>query len=140
MTEQAAAALSYVPGGVLKQYIAPRTPETAALFRVNAGDNAIMVAVDPYTAEALGAWPRRDGWYDFAETIHGSLMIGTVGDRLIEIACGFGIVLIITGLYLWWPRDKKVAGGVLAPNLALKGRMLWKSLHQVVGFWSAGCC
>ncbi len=138
VTEQAAAALSYVPGGVLKQYIAPRTPETAALFRVNAGDAAVMVAVDPYKAEALGAWPRRNGWYDFAETIHGSLMIGTVGDRLIEIACGFGIVLIVTGLYLWWPRARRVDDGVLIPNLSLKGRMWWKSLHKVVGFWSAG--
>lgn len=135
LSVQADAALSAVPGGRLVQYIAPRTDDGAAVFRVNAGDASSMVAVDPYTGTALGAWERRNGLYDLASKIHGTLMIGDVGDRLIEVAAGFGIVLVVTGLYLWWPRNGKGLASVLVPALSARGRQLWKSLHVTIGFY-----
>lgn len=137
VSQQAEAALAAVPGSSLVQYIAPRTPEGAAVFRVAAGEASSMVAVDPYTGQALGSWERRNGLYDLADMIHGTLLIGDIGDRLIEIAAGFGVVLIITGLYLWWPRDGKGFASVLVPQLSARGRALWKSLHRTVGFYAA---
>lgn len=136
VSTQAEAAYGEVAGQIV-QYIAPRTPEQASLFRINQGDSSFMVAVDPYTGKALGHWDRRNGLYDLAETIHGTLLIGDLGDRLIEIASGFGIVLVVTGLYLWWPRDNKGFATVLIPQLSAKGRQLWKSLHLSVGFYAS---
>ena len=57
------------------------------------------------------------------------------GDRLIEIAAGFAIMLVVTGLYLWWPRDGRGFGSVLVPQFSAKGRQLWKSLHLSIGFY-----
>lgn len=136
VSAQAQAAFGEVAGQIV-QYIAPRSPDQASLFRVSQGESSFMVAVDPYTAEALGHWNRRTGLYDLAETIHGTLMIGDLGDRLIEIASGFGIMLVVTGLYLWWPRDGQGFGSVLAPQLSARGRQLWKSLHLSVGFYAS---
>ncbi len=96
-----------------------------------------MVAVDPFNGAVLGSWERRNALYDLANKIHGTLLIGDLGDRLIEIAAGFGIVLIITGLYLWWPRDGASFSSVLVPQFAHKGRQLWKSLHLTVGFYAS---
>lgn len=135
VSRQAEAALAAVPGASLVQYIAPRTPEGAAVFRVTAGEAATMVAVDPYTGTVLGSWERRNGLYDLADTIHGTLLIGDLGDRLIEIAAGFGVVLIVTGLYLWWPREGRGPASVLVPQLSARGRALWKSLHATIGFY-----
>ncbi|WP_282060336.1 PepSY-associated TM helix domain-containing protein [Roseobacter litoralis] len=130
---QAEAAVAAVPDGTLKQYVAPRTDNVAALFRVDAGDDAIMVAVDPYTAQVIETFPRRSGWYDFADNIHSELMLGVTGDRILETAASLTLVLIATGLYMWWPRD---AGWrrALIPSFG-PGRTLWKSLHGVVGIW-----
>ncbi|KQW32079.1 hypothetical protein ASE36_07745 [Rhizobium sp. Root274] len=136
VSAQAEAAYGEVAGEIV-QYIAPRTPTQASLFRVNQGDGSFMVAVDPYTAKVLGHWDRRAGLYDLAETIHGTLLIGDLGDRLIEIAAGFGIMLVVTGLYLWWPRDERGFSSVLVPQLSAKGRQLWKSLHLSIGFYAA---
>ncbi len=80
---QSEAAVKEIPGQIV-QYIAPRTPEQASLFRVNQGEASYMVAVDPYKAEALGHWERQAGLYDLASDIHGTLLLGTLGDRLIE--------------------------------------------------------
>ena len=132
---QATAAYFAVPGGMLVQYIAPRTPDNPAVFRVNAGDQSTMVAVDPYTGKVLGQWAHHDALYDLANTIHGTLLLGTTGDRLIEIAAGFGVVLVITGLYLWWPRDGRGFADMAVPRFSVRGRQLWKSLHQSIGFW-----
>ena len=62
-------------------------------------------------------------------------MIGTVGDRLIEMAAGWGIVLVVSGVFLWWPRGQ--AAGILWPRLTSRGRVLWRDLHAVTGFWGA---
>lgn len=136
ISEQAEAALTAIPGGVLKQYIAPRSNDVTALFRVDQGSDAIMVAVDPYTAQVIETFPRRSGWYDFADKIHGELMLGTTGDRVIEIAASLSLVIVVTGLYMWWPRNGGGWRAALIPSFG-RGRALWKSLHGVVGFWGS---
>ncbi len=134
---QADAARASVPGGEVRQYLSPLGPDRVALFRVDRGDDAYMVAVDPYTGQVLDQWSRRAGWYDFATGIHGTLLLGDTGDRLIEIAAGFALVLVVTGLYLWWPREGERLVGVVLPDLRRGGRSLWKSLHRTIGFWIA---
>jgi len=131
---QADAALAAIPGGTLKQYVAPRADDLAAIFRVDLDGAATMVVVDPYTATVLAEFPRRSGWYDFVDNLHSDLMLGVSGDRMIEIAASLGMVLIATGLYMWWPRS---AGwrSVLIPSFARGGRVMWRSLHGVLGFW-----
>ncbi len=134
VSAQAEAALAAVPDGRLVQYVAPRAPDLAAIFRVDDASGAQMVVVDPYRGAVLERFPRRSGWYDWADDMHGSLKLGVTGDRMIEIAASLGMVLLATGLYLWWPRQ----GGVLrafVPRLDGRGRALWKSLHVSIGVW-----
>jgi uncharacterized iron-regulated membrane protein len=128
-----AAAEAAVPGGAAGQYIAPRDADRVAVFRVDAGEDATTVLVNPYTAEVTATFPWGAGWYDFATEIHGTLLIGDTGDWLIEAAASLGILMVATGLYLHWPR--KGDGNPFVPNVAARGRALWKSLHGVVGFW-----
>jgi uncharacterized iron-regulated membrane protein len=137
VSQQAASALSAVPNGTLVQYIAPRTGTEPAVFRVKAGDAATMVAVDPSNAAVLGSWERRNALYDLADTIHGTLLIGTVGDRLVEIAAGFAVMLIVTGIYMWWPRDGRSLASSLIPTISGKSRQVWKSLHQTIGVYAS---
>ncbi|MBP1851915.1 PepSY-associated TM helix domain-containing protein [Rhizobium halophytocola] len=135
VSAQADAAAAAVPGGAVIQYIAPRTATQPAVFQVKAGDLAHMVAVDPHDGQVLGQWARRDALYDLADTIHGTLLIGDLGDRLIEIAAGFGVMLVVTGLYMWWPRNGTRFADVLVPRLGAGGRSVWKSLHLTIGFY-----
>ncbi|WP_428926732.1 PepSY-associated TM helix domain-containing protein [Marinibacterium sp. SX1] len=135
LSQQAAAARDAVPGGRLMQYIAPREADRAAVFRVDTADGAaMMVAVDPYAANVIDSWPRRNGAYDLADRIHGELMLGVTGDRMVEIAASLGMVLVASGLYLWWPRNGRSWRDALLPRLG-RGRSMWKSLHGAVGFW-----
>ncbi|MHA7774524.1 PepSY-associated TM helix domain-containing protein [Roseibium sp. M-1] len=136
LSEQAAAALG-TRGDEARvvEFIGARTAEGANVFRISDAGTNFMVAVDPYSGSVIESWVRRDGWYDLLNDIHGTLLIGTTGDRLIEIAAGLTIVLIVTGLYLWWPR--KGSGAAFVPELKSRGRALWKSLHRIVGAYVA---
>lgn len=133
LSAQVDAAVKALPNGVFKGYVAPRTEDVAALFRVDVDGDATMVAVDPYTADVIETFPRRSGWYDFFDNIHSELMLGVAGDRMLETAASLSLVLVATGLYMWWPR---AAGWrrALVPSFG-RGRAMWKSLHGVVGIW-----
>ncbi len=134
VSEQAKTAVAAIPEGTLVKYMAPLEKGLAAIFQVSHDGNAFMVAVDPYQGTVVGQHPRRSGWYDFVDNIHSDLMLGVTGDRMLEIAASLGMVLIATGLYMWWPRGRGLRATLL-PSFAKGGRATWKSLHGVVGIW-----
>lgn len=135
LTIQAEAAANSVPEGSVSQYIAPLEDDLATMFLVDSGGKQHVVTVDPVTTDVVETIVKDDSWFYWASDIHGELLIGDLGDRLIEIAAGLGIVLIVTGLYMWWPRDGKGLGRVLWPNFSATRRTFWKELHVTSGFY-----
>ncbi len=136
LEDQGKAALSAVAGAVgLVEYIAPYSATNPALFEVADGADGVVIALNPYTGDILRQTVSGDTWNAFLEKIHGTLLIGDLGDRLIEIATCLGLLLVATGLYLVWPRQKGGARAMFIPDLAARGRAWWKSLHQTVGTW-----
>lgn len=138
ITDQSKAALIDYPAGTIGKYVAPIAADTPALFQVNLEGGNRMIALDPYTGKIVQDRAQDGTWNDFATNIHGELLIGGnggFGDLLIEIAASLGILMLVTGLYLWWPRNRQGWAEVLVPNLAARGRAFWKSVHSVTGFW-----
>lgn len=135
VSAQAKAVLELRSQATLREYIAPVTPDRASWFVVARDGTTEAVAVDPYTAQVLQLVDKDRTWFAWAEKIHGTLLLGDVGDRLIEIAAGLAIVMVVTGFYLWWPRGGTRWAQVLLPDLRLKGRLCWRSLHASLGFW-----
>lgn len=124
------------PGASISQYLPPLNAERSAQFVLEAEGQSLNVFVDPYSARILGSQDAQLNLQAIARQLHGDLMVGTLGDRLIELAAGWGIVLVVSGLYLWWPRGRSGAG-VLWPRLSARGRLLWRDLHAVTGFWGS---
>jgi uncharacterized iron-regulated membrane protein len=135
VVQQALAAQDAIPHGTVTMYVSPPTDDRAGVFLVNADNVDHVVSVDPHDGKILGTIEKQKTWFYWADNIHGTLLIGDVGDRLQEIAAGLGIVMVLTGLYLWWPRDGRGLSSVLIPNLWAKGRRLWKELHVTAGFY-----
>jgi uncharacterized iron-regulated membrane protein len=124
------------PQAAISQYFPPVSAERSAQFSIVAENRDLNVFINPYNGEILGSQDAKNNLQAIARALHGELMIGTVGDRLIELAAGSGIMLVISGLYLWWPRGSKAAG-VLWPRLSSRGRVLWRDMHAVTGFWGS---
>ena len=124
------------PKAAISQYLPPTAADRSGQFVLQADGRELNVFINPYSGELLGAQDAKLNLQAVARALHGELMIGTVGDRLVELAAGWGIVLVVSGLYLWWPRGT-AASGVLWPRWRSRGRALWRDLHAVVGFWGA---
>lgn len=125
------------PTGRMNYYRLPERAGDATMLQLGFfnGDK-LDVFVSPQ-GKLLGTRDPATKFTDMVASIHGSLLLGTWGDWLVELAASWTIVLILSGIYLWWPRPFRVAG-IFYPRLTLKGRPLLKDIHRVSGFWIAG--
>lgn len=133
---QAQAAMAAYPGAAISQYIAPPSDTAPAIFGVKTEAETRMIALNPATGAVLRDTREGDTWEEFADKLHGELMLGKPwGDLLVEIAASLAVLLLVSGLYLAWPRDGRGVRAMLVPDLSARGRSLWKSLHMVIGTW-----
>ncbi|SEJ53375.1 PepSY domain-containing protein [Pseudomonas sp. NFR16] len=128
--------LEAYPDAPISKYLPPVNAQSSAQFVIKREGRDVNLFIDPYTGKILGTQDAKDNLQAIARELHGELMIGTAGDRLVELAAGWGIVLVVSGLYLWWPRGRSSAG-VLWPRVSARGRVLWRDLHAVTGFWGS---
>lgn len=138
LSKIAEGALAGFSGGTVTRIDTPTSPErTYQVFVTPSVGEPVRVFVEPATGRALGNFIYPNTLIGIADRLHGSLMMGDVGDAIVEIAACWGLILTATGLYLWWPRGRARFRQALVPKLEARGRRFWKSLHAVVGFWTA---
>lgn len=131
---QVAAALSAVPGSQLRKYFIPQAPADSTRILVGTKGAVSRVYVDPYSLRVLNVAQEQSRPFNVIFRLHGELLAGTIGSYLVEIAACWTIVMLITGMYLWWPRGRGMAG-VVYPRLWSGGRMFWRDIHATTGFW-----
>ena len=88
----------------------------------------------PDTLEIMKTEAQKSRLTNFVHDLHGELLIGEPGAIAVELAGAWAIVMVITGLYLWWPRSSSGFAGVLYPRLG-GGRRFLRDLHAVTGIW-----
>jgi uncharacterized iron-regulated membrane protein len=94
----------------------------------------IRVFVNPATLQVLGVVRENDRFMKVIFYLHGELLLGSGGSMLVELAASWTILMLVTGLYLWWPRSGRL-GGTLYPRLRQGKRIFWRDLHAVTGVW-----
>ena len=118
-------------GRVLLFTLAAR-PDRAVRLLVRAPSGETLTAfADPYDGHLIGA-TAYGGIMQLVRKIHSLQKFGFWASCLIEIVAGWAIVLVGTGLFLWWPRDKTAAGVVSVRGSPAK-RVFWRDVHAVTG-------
>jgi uncharacterized iron-regulated membrane protein len=95
------------------------------------------VFVDPYLGTVVGQQDPDATFYAWAKRLHGTLLLGDVGDAVIEVLAGFAVLLLVSGLYLAWPRDGERWRRRLLPRPEFRQRQGWRNLHAALGVWLA---
>jgi len=133
---QVTAAVAAIPGARPMQYELPATATSAARVLVRSSEGeSIRVYVDPTTLQVLHQVPDQERLMRVMFRLHGELLMGDRGSNLVEIAASWTILMILTGLFLWWPRGQQGWGGILYPRLHKGQRVFWRDLHGMTGFW-----
>lgn len=123
------------PGSQFMAYRLPASERQAVVVSVSDKGERIQVYVDPYRNQVLKSIAYDDMFMRQVREFHGELMAGRFGSVLVELAACWAVVLIVTGLYLWWPRSAKGIAGVLYPRLGKGKRLFWRDIHAVTGMW-----
>lgn len=134
VSEQLAAVHQAYPNYSVTQFIPSGEPNLANRFSITSSDGVSLFAlVNPYTAQVQGTIDRSHSLYQWANKIHATILLGDSGDYLIEVAASLGILLLVSGLYLWWPRTPASRAGFLRVRFR-QGRRTWiKDLHANIG-------
>ncbi|OQW48846.1 MAG: peptidase [Proteobacteria bacterium SG_bin6] len=131
---QVAAAVAAVPGAVFHRYQLPEAPGDAAQVIVGRGRAETRVYVHPQSLAILARVDEDSRPMRIVFRLHGELLAGDTGSYLVELAASWAIIMLVSGLLLWWPHGGGLAG-VVYPRLGRGRRALWRDLHAVTGFW-----
>jgi uncharacterized iron-regulated membrane protein len=97
------------------------------------GELPVPVFVDPYTGAVLGRLSGSAWLPGVTRALHGGWPLGKPGSWLLELGDGWAIVMLATGLYLWWPRGRGLRA--LWPRFSAGSRILLRDLHACVAVW-----
>lgn len=133
-TRQVEAALAAFPGARFHNYRLPERADDAAMIQLALPEPGAMRDVF-VSAQGivLGRLDTRKRIVEVARRSHGQLLLGQRGSWVVELVACWAIVMLITGLFLWWPRGRGAAGVIWPRRSALL-----RDLHAVTGFWVTG--
>jgi len=135
VNDQVQAALKAVPGSTLDSYQLPFSGTSASQILVDKGKAQFRVYVHPQTLAVLYIANEDYRIDTFTSRLHGELLMGKYGSWIVELAACWAVVMVLTGLFLWWPRNASGLGGVLYPRLGQGGRAFSKDIHAVTGIY-----
>lgn len=93
------------------------------------------VYINPYKGVVSGKISPKDSKMHTVRKLHGELLLGKFGTKIIELIASWMVVLIITGIYVFWPNRKQGLKGFFTVRLKQGKRILFRDLHAVLGFW-----
>lgn len=99
-----------------------------------------LVYVNQYTGEILAVYNEKYDFFNILKYIHWSLLLNTEwGPYVVGIPVVIFIIMLITGIVLWWPQNKKARKGRFW--FSWENVKTWKrrnyDLHNVLGFYAS---
>lgn len=122
-------------GGVVSNVFVPARADQAVRLTADLEDGSRRTAfVDPHDGRLLGV-TAFGGVMETIKGLHSLSLVGSWANYLVEIVAGWAIILVATGIFLWWPRKREV-GVVTIRSTDPKRRPFWRDLHAVTGLYA----
>lgn len=111
----------------------------AASVAVSFGRDGGVVYVDPYTGDILGGESKAHDFMHTVEDIHRWLGNKDIGRPVTGVSVMAFLFLVISGIYLWWPRNWRwnTLKAIIKFNPKATGKARDWNWHNVIGFWAA---
>lgn len=99
-------------------------------------DYYYQVFMDPYSGKVLKVWSEEEDFFHFI--LHGHFYLWLppkIGQPVVASATLVFLLMLISGLVLWWPKNK----GAAKQRFSIKWNARWRrknyDLHNVLGFY-----
>lgn len=129
----------YTDGKKNAWFMAQKMGNPDALTLFGAYDYFKMAYLNPYTGKVAAVVDMKTDFFNVIKYLHWSLLLNTkYGQPIVGWGTLIFVVLLITGLVLWWPKRKKKKS--IRKAFRIKWNAKWKrlnlDLHNVLGFYS----
>lgn len=133
---RAAVASAYPAQRIARIAIEPHADRTVifGLVKGKKEKDVLSVAVNPYTAEITDTRRENKSFFHVVLQLHRYLCLEDTGKAITGVATVMFIVIMITGLALWWPNRKQTRQRFTIKWNAKFKRLNW-DLHAVFGFY-----
>lgn len=97
------------------------------------------VSVNPYSGAITGIRNLKSDFLYIILELHKNLLLGSVGKQIIKWNVLIFFILCISGLIVWWPKQKRFFKQAVSIKWQAKNlkRLTW-DLHAVLGFYALG--
>ncbi|MGY8661799.1 PepSY domain-containing protein [Bradyrhizobium sp. UFLA05-109] len=110
---------------------------STAVIMQDPGGLPYPVFVDPHAGSVLGTLTPSQWLPGITRALHAGWPLGKPGNWFLELGDCWAIVMIVTGLYLWWPRGRRFSQA-LCPRFSSGPRLLLRDLHATVAVVISG--
>ncbi len=93
--------------------------------------------INPYKNTVSGEIIPKNSLMFKVRKLHGELLLGNFGTKIVELIASWMVVLILSGLYIWWPARGWKLKGFFIPRFKEDKRTFYRDLHAILGFWSS---
>ena len=127
----------------------PNTPGKTYMFRaLKLNKNGIgywnyykyyyKVYINPYNGQVVKLENTKKEFFNVILAAHMNLLLGDkVGHQIVRYAVICFVLLLLSGIVLWWPKNLKAAKNSLTIKVKAKFKRLNYDLHNVLGFYAA---
>lgn len=95
-----------------------------------------IAQLNPYTAELVHLQDMKKGWLSVVLGLHRNLLIKKFGRELVHWITLAFLILMVTGIVLWWPKNKQGRRSRLTVKWGASPKKLNYDLHNVLGFYA----
>jgi uncharacterized iron-regulated membrane protein len=129
-------AIKQLPGKTLHSISYQPGRSAIATFYNNEPEYYFLIFMDPYTGKVLKTKDMSDDFFRIVIDGHFYLWLPpAVGKPIVASATLIFVILLITGIVLWWPRNKAARKQRFKVKLNAKWRRTNYDLHNVLGFY-----
>ena len=93
--------------------------------------------MNPYTGQLMATSTQKNAFFRNMFELHRWLLVQEPGKLIVGVSTVVFLFILITGIILWWPKNKKI----LQQRLTVKWNAGWKRInhdwHIVIGFYTA---
>lgn len=125
------------PGSKINRLIRESASDRTLIVELKQSEKAkdiLAVALNPYTGEIVATRQEQDAFFPTVLRLHRYLCLGETGKVITGISCSMFLIIMLTGLVLWWPNRKNRTQRFRIKWNASTKRLTW-DLHAVVGFY-----
>ncbi|MFG4003131.1 peptidase [Flavobacterium aquidurense] len=109
---------------------------TMQILAKDSDKKAQFFSIDPYTGKVLATTPQEKRFFVFVLKIHRQLLLGDTGQIIMGTSCLIFVIMLISGIILWWPKKIKNLKQRLTVKWGASFKRVNWDFHSTFGFYS----